>query len=113
MARPILEELAKELETLQKGSAEKGEVKDYKDLIAHSRNDGYSRALLISELVAAKLKYFADKVTARYYESKTAETKERIEASKRLIDMGKKQIESIQARNVELEKQIENDSKQI
>ena len=90
MTRPILEELAKELETLQKGSAEKGEVKDYKDLIAHARDNGYSRALLISELVAAKLKYFADKVAARYYEAKTEETKQRIEANKRLVDMGKK-----------------------
>lgn len=111
--KPILEELAIELETLQRGAAEKGEPVDYKDLMAHVRNDGYSRSLLIQELKGAKLKFFADKVFSGYYEKKTRETKERIEANKRIIEMKNKEIEERQAEIKEIQKTIDNDTRQI
>lgn len=59
---PKLEELARELETLNQ-----------KDLATKARNDSYPRGELIKELIAAKLKLFAAKISSGYYDERYQE----------------------------------------
>jgi len=64
---PKLEVLAKELESLGKANL--------KDVIAHVRDDNYSRERLIKELIAAKCRFFAGKLATGVYDAEEVEAK--------------------------------------
>lgn len=62
MNLPILEELARELETFHDRQEELAPI------IAHARDDNYDRNQLVGELDDAKLGFFAAKLSRGYYE---------------------------------------------
>lgn len=104
MDRPILEDLALEIESVQKGKVEKGEQVDYGELLSHIRSNGYSRQLLIQELTDLQLKFFAKKLASGYYEEENEARKRRVEENQRRIEEKKAEVQ-------ELEHQIENDTR--
>jgi hypothetical protein len=58
---PKLEVLARELETFT-------DRKDLARVIEHIRNDAYPIDGIVRELIALKMKYFAQKLKSGYYE---------------------------------------------